>query len=169
MTEISLKFKYTESEIAESLRKFIFTPKRIFITFFFTILILIIFIYATWLYLEHKNFFLYVITFFVFILMCCTVIYQIFIFPKIYYRRNPEYHEERTMILSESDISSKIENYKDIKYDWIHFNKIKEDEKYYFLYPSKLKNTLYLIIPKRVFKDESEEQVFKELVNRKLN
>jgi hypothetical protein len=169
MTEIKLTFTYTEEEIAESTRKYMLQSPRIKFGFIISIPYFALFIYITWKYLQYtQNYIPYMLLFIGFVLLCGVIIFQIVIYPKRFYRQNSEYQEERTMILSEKGIDSIIKNYKEIKYEWNHFNKVGEDEKYYFLYHAKLKNTLYLIIPKRVVENTAQEEALRSLLQDKI-
>lgn len=72
---------------------------------------------------------------------------------------------QREMEFAEDKIIYKTANYEGSS-DWTTIKKLEESSKAFYLY---IDTNIAMLVPKRVFKDKSEEETFKTLVRQKIN
>ena len=93
--------------------------------------------------------------------------FRFFHLPKKKYMKDETMQKQEILTINNEGIISTMEGIeKGRKLQWNEFGKLKEDEHYYYLYFKRKRH--FALIPKRVFKDKSEENLFKELSSKNI-
>jgi hypothetical protein len=81
------------------------------------------------------------------------------------YQRQAIAYKSRSFTINETGVSLKIEGYQEFK-QWQHYLKFKETKEMFLLYYFE---SLYHILPKRVFTDSSEIDRIQDILEKNLN
>ena len=84
--------------------------------------------------------------------------------PILKFKQTTKYHEEYTLVFSKENIKFKTQSI-DSEVKWDIYSALWESHDFYYLIQA---SRLYTLIPKRVFKDLNEKQLFEEITQSRV-
>ncbi|HEY0385674.1 MAG TPA: YcxB family protein [Pyrinomonadaceae bacterium] len=157
---VDLQFKYSESEYVRAAR---FYLQKTYHTRFNILIALLVTCagVALWA-LESDSVLGYVFTFLgaILLLLHC----RTYFLPQRWYARNPKLHDEYHIQFSDEGLLFRTKDI-DSSIKWDFYRDVWETEQFYFLVYGK---DAFSVIPKRAFKDEIEEHLFRQLLDRHI-
>lgn len=159
---MDISFRYTAREYTSGINQFQDNTKRIVFDLILSICLLI---YGVYRINSSANvifsvFLIVAALFYIFILILAK-----YIIPKLRFNREPKFQEEYFLSFQDEEINfiaGKLRS----ALSWDYYIDVKESKDFFFLVYGKNR---YTIIPKRVFKDLDELNIFKDLVRSKIN
>jgi len=159
---INLKISYTEEDVIKVSRKVFFQGIKIIPPIIYCFVVVFGFTY--WFIRGIAGGIIFLI---LGIILLVITGFRFFHLPKKKYMKDETMQKQEILTINNEGIISAMEGIeKGRKLQWNEFRKLKEDEHYYYLYFKRKRH--FALIPKRVFKDKSEESLFKELVSKNI-
>lgn len=156
---VRLEFKYTQNEYVKAERQYLIANKTI--RRYDAILFLLFSIGNLFL----SSFSTFSIILF-WIILTVTVIgsFLYILMPIVKFKQTAKYHEEYVLTFSKDTIRFKTSSIES-ELKWDVYSELWENNDFYFLIQAP---HMYALIPKRVFKDENEKQIFIEIAQSNL-
>ncbi|MFH1100482.1 MAG: YcxB family protein [Methanobacteriota archaeon] len=167
MTDIILKFKYTEDEFVKTMKKlnYKFYKWQIFYYICFIIMGLI-----NWLFWNETTLIVIWISLGIFGLFIFS--YDFYIQPRRFFRKHPKLHDDFNITFTDEGIEIKTKQI-NLILGWNNYKKVLEDKSTYILVRSlrsKIITELFrTFIPKRVFENSQQEEDFRKLLSEKVS
>lgn len=159
---VELKFQYTQSEYVQAERQYLIYNKTLHK---YDIALAVVFLSVSAIYMPFSSFNIASVLIFG-LVITITVLgcYLYFLMPILKFKQTKKYHEEYTLILSENTIHFKTPSIES-EVKWNIYSMLWENHDFYYLIQAP---RVYALIPKRVFRDQNEKQVFEEFAQSNL-
>ena len=154
METVKLRFQYTQSEYIKAERQYLISNKTIHK-----------YDIALVVYMLFSSFSVFSILIFGLIIVVTALgSYLYILMPILKFKQTAKYHEEYTLVFSKETIKFKTQSMEsEIK--WNIYSALWENHDFYYLIQAP---RIYTLIPKRVFKDLNEKQLFEEIAQSKV-
>lgn len=158
---LNLKFKYSEEEYAEAVKWYYSKSLNIKID---VIVSVILIFFGSIFWISGNESILNKILILLGCILLLMMIFVLYVNPKRAFKQEPKFRDEYTLIFSDEGIKFQTEHINSI-IAWNHYSQIKENKDFFYLIYGKY---MFTIIPKRAFIDEKGEELFRKLVEGKL-
>lgn len=162
METLKLRFQYTQSEYIKAERQYLISSKTIHK---YDIALVTLFLLLSVVYMLFSSFSVFSILIFGLIIVVTALGSYIYILmPILKFKQTAKYHEEYTLVFSKETIIFKTQSIEsEMKWD-IYFALWESHDFYYLIQAPRI----YTLIPKRVFKDLNEKQLFEEIAQSRV-
>lgn len=159
---IELKFQYTQSEFVRAERQYLISSK---IIHKYDLALVAVFLLLSVFYMLFSSFSLFSILIFGLVIVVTTIgSYLYILMPILKFKQIAKYREEYTLVFSKEAIHFKTPSIES-ELKWNIYSALWDSRDFYFLIQAP---RIYTIIPKRVFKDQNEKQIFEEIVQSRV-
>ena len=159
---ITLKFKYTEKEYVEAVKWYYSKLSNVKLDVIISI-VLIVLSGSLWVTGGKETYFAGI--FLLGCIMLLIIIFALYINPKRNFKQELKFHDEYNLSITDEGISFQTVNISSM-IAWNHYSKVKENNNFFYLIYGKY---MFTIIPKRTFINKNEEELFRKLVEEKLD
>lgn len=167
MQPIQVKFNYTEKEYLAAAQMLLFGQKA-FLARLIIILVLVLFGIMTISLLSDFEFPLWA-SFWIGLLIDASFVYVGLVdAPRRLFRKDSKMREEFALKFSEEGVALKTQQI-DSKLAWSLYKQVLENKSLYVLVYDAPGRMMMTVVPKRVFRDASEELEFRRLVHRQVD
>ena len=162
METVKLRFQYTQSEYIKAERQYLISSKTIHK---YDIALAAVFLLLSVVYMLFSSFSVFSILIFGLIIVVTALgSYLYILMPILKFKQTAKYHEEYTLVFSKETIKFKTQSMEsEIK--WNIYSALWESRGFYYLIQAL---RVYTLIPKRVFKDLNEKQLFEEITQSRV-
>lgn len=159
---VELRFQYTQSEYIKAERQYLISSKTIHK---YDIALVAVFLLLSVVYMLFSSFSVFSILIFGLIIVVTALgSYLYILMPILKFKQTAKYHEEYTLVFSKENIKFKTQSI-DSEVKWDIYSALWESHDFYYLIQAP---RLYTLIPKRVFKDLNEKQLFEEIAQSRV-
>lgn len=158
---LNLKFKYTEKEYVEAVKWYYSKSLNIKID----IIVSVVFIFiGSFFWLTGDESFLNKMLVLLGSILLLMTIFVLYVNPKRIFKHEPKFQDEYKLGFKDEGILFETEHINSA-IAWNHYSKVKENKSFFYLIYGKF---MFTIIPKRAFQNTEEEDLFRKLVQEKL-
>ena len=162
METVELRFQYTQSEYIRAERQYLIYSKTIHK---YDIALVAIFLLLSVVYMLFSSFSIFsILTFGLVIVVIGLGSYLYILMPILKFKQTTKYHEEYTLIFSKDTIRFKTPSIES-EMKWDIYSALWDSHDFYYLIQAP---RIYTLIPKRVFKDQNEKQIFEEIAQSRV-
>ena len=162
METVKLRFQYTQSEYIKAERQYLISSKTIHK---YDIVLVAVLLLMSVVYMLFSSFSVFSILIFGLIIVVTALGSYLYILMLILkFKQIAKYHEEYTLVFSKETIKFKTQSIES-EMKWDIYAALWENHDFYYLIQAP---RIYTLIPKRVFKDPNEEQLFEEIVQSRV-
>lgn len=159
---IELKFQYTQSEFVRAERQYLISSK---IIHKYDLALVAVFLLFSVFNMLFSSFSLFSILIFGLVIVVTTIgSYLYILMPILKFNQIAKYREEYTLVFSKEAIHFKTPSIES-ELKWNIYSALWDSRDFYFLIQAP---RIYTIIPKRVFKDQNEKQIFEDIVQSRV-
>jgi hypothetical protein len=158
---VDLQYRYSEEEYVAAIKYYL--DKKYHTRFNIAIALLVTGAGVAFMFLDAGSILGYVFTFLgaILLLVYCRTYFSV---PFQWYRQNPMWREESQLQFSDEEIVFRTKDVES-KLNWSLYREVWETDRFYFLVYGK---DLFSLIPKRVFADERQQRLFKQMLDRHI-
>ena len=159
---VKLRFQYTQSEYIKAERQYLFSSKTIHK---YDIALVTLFLLLSVVYMLFSSFSIFSILIFGLIIVVTALgSYLYILMPILKFKQTAKYHEEYTLVFSKETIKFQTQSIES-EMKWDIYSALWESHDFYYLIQAP---RIYTLIPKRVFKDLNEKQLFEEITQSRV-
>ena len=159
---VELRFQYTQSEYIRAERQYLISSK---IIHKYDIALVTVFLLLSVVYMLFTSFSIFSILIFGLVIVVTALgSYLYILMPILKFKQTAKYHEEYTLVFSKETIEFKTQSIES-EMKWDIYSALWESHDFYYLIQAP---RIYTLIPKRVFKDLNEKQLFEEITQSRV-
>lgn len=156
-----LKFKYSEKEYIEAVKWYYSQSLNLKLD---VVISVILICFGSLLWISGSESILNKILVLLGCILLLMIIFTLYVNPKRVFRQEPKFQDEYNLSFNDEGILFETEHINST-IAWNHYSKVKENKRFFYLIYGKY---MFTIIPKRAFLNTEEEDLFRKLVEEKL-
>ena len=159
---VELRFQYTQSEYIKAERQYLISSKTIHK---YDIALVAVFLLLSIVYMLFSSLSVFSILITGLIIVVTALgSYLYILMPILKFKQTAKYHEEYTLVFSKESIKFKTQSIES-EMKWDIYSALWDSHDFYYLIQAP---RIYTLIPKRVFKDQNEKQIFEEIAQSRV-
>ena len=161
METVKLRFQYTQSEYIKAERQYLISKT----IHKYDIALVAVFLLLSIVYMLFSSLSVFSILITGLIIVVTALgSYLYILMPILKFKQTAKYHEEYTLVFSKETIKFKTQSVES-EMKWDIYSALGESHDFYYLIQAP---RIYTLIPKRVFKDLNEKQLFEEIAQSRV-
>ena len=162
METVELRFQYTQSEYIRAERQYLISSKTIHK---YDFALVPIFLFLSGFYMLYSSFSVFSILAFGLVIAATALgSYLYILMPILKFKQTAKYREEYTLVFSKETIKFKTQSIES-EMKWDIYSALWDSHDFYYLIQAP---RIYTLIPKRIFKDQNEKQIFEEIAQSRV-
>lgn len=158
---LNLKFKYSEKEYAEAVRWYYSKSFNIKVDIIISVILIFL---GSLFWITGNDTSLNKILVLLGCILLLMILYVLYVNPKRAFKQEPKFRDEYNLSFNDERILFKTEHINST-IDWNHYSQVKENKDFFYLIYGKY---MFTIIPKRTFMSKKDEEIFRKLVEEKI-
>lgn len=158
---LNLKFKYSEKEYAEAVRWYYSKSLNIKVDIIISVILIFL---GSLFWISGNDTSLNKILVLLGFILLLMILYVLYVNPKRAFKQEPKFRDEYNLSFNDERILFKTEHINST-IDWNHYSIVKENKDFFYLIYGKY---MFTIIPKRTFMSKKDEEIFRKLVEEKI-
>jgi hypothetical protein len=158
---LNLKFKYSEKEYAEAVKWYYSKSLNIKVDIIISVILILL---GSLLWITGNDSIFNKILVLLGCILLLMMIFVLYVNPKRAFKQEPKFRDEYSLGFKDEGIIFETEHINST-IAWNHYSQVKENKDFFYLIYGKY---MFTIIPKRTFASKKDEELFRKLVEEKI-